>query len=181
MQERIICKACGYVMEQRTLKDKCPACGVPSKMFVPYTERISPPRNRVLQLDLHPILVHFTQAFSLTLPALCLIAWAFLPAQPNPVTGAIGVLSVALPFVVLLTFLAGMLDGKIRFRRLTTPLLQTKLVWGALLFVLSCALLAAALLHPSLPLMLALSAPAAICSSYLGLLGVRMINAAFPG
>jgi hypothetical protein len=38
-----------------------------------------------------------------------------------------------------------------------------------------------ALLHPSITILLALSTSAAICSSYLGLLGVRLINAAFPG
>ena len=76
---------------------------------------------------------------------------------------------------------ARMFDGKIRFRRLTTPLLQTKLVGGGVLFVLACAMRPVVLLHPSLPILLALSAPAAICASYLGLLGVRMINAAFPG
>ena len=181
MPELVICKACGYVMEQRHLKDKCPACGVLAKMFAPYTERISPPRKNILKLDLHPILVHFTQAFSFTIPVLCLLTLLPLTRIHGQISATLTVLGVALPFVVLLSFLAGMLDGKIRFRRITTPLLKTKLVCGALLFLLACAIALTVLLHPSIVLILTLSAPAAACSSYLGLIGVRLLNSAFPG
>ena len=74
MKEYVVCKSCGYVMEKGKLHDVCPACGVPAKMFEPYAERLSPRRRLILSLDLHPITVHFTQAFAITLPLLCLAA-----------------------------------------------------------------------------------------------------------
>lgn len=181
MQELIVCKSCGYVMDKAGLKDKCPACGVLAKMFEPYTDKVSESRRKILKLDLHPILVHFVQAFSATIPVLCLISLSGMPWAQVQAAEAVTVLAVALPFAVVLSFLAGMLDGKVRFRRVTTPLLKTKMVLGAVLFLLSCGTMAVALLHPSPAVILALSAPAAACASYLGLLGVRMINSAFPG
>ena len=181
MQELVICKTCKYVMEKRALTDKCPACGVPSKMFESYVERLSTHRKNILKMDLHPILVHFTQAFAFTIPLLCGITLLPWPQVQNQIHATITVLAVALPIVVLLSFLAGMLDGKIRFRRVTTPLLKTKLLCGAVLFLLSCAIAGVAVYHPSTGLLLALSVPAAACASFLGLIGVRLLDAAFPG
>jgi len=88
---------------------------------------------------------------------------------------------VALPFAVLLSFLAGLLDGKIRFRKVTTPLLKAKIIFGTIMFLLACAIALAAAFHPSVILIMALSAPAVGCATCLGLLGVRLLNSAFPG
>jgi hypothetical protein len=186
MKDLVICKSCGFIMAKSDLQDKCPACGVPARMFEPYVERMSPSRKRILQLDLHPILVHFTQAFTATIPVLCLLALVG-PARIQPqLLSTIAVLGVALPVVVLWTFLAGLLDGKIRFRRVTTPLLKRKLLFGAALFLFSCGILLAIVLRRQMDTIaiadvLALSLPAVGCSSYLGLLGVRLSNSAFPG
>ena len=38
MANLIRCKACGYVTREGKIKDVCPACGVPAKMFEPYTD-----------------------------------------------------------------------------------------------------------------------------------------------
>jgi len=173
-------------MAKSGVKDKCPACGVPAKMFEPYVEHMSPFRKRILKLDLHPIMVHFTQAFTATIPVLCLLALTGPLRMQAGIQATIGVLGIALPFVVLFSFLAGLLDGKIRFRRVTTPLLKTKVLFSLTLFLLSCGIMLITRLrlrvdHAALVNILALGIPAAGCSSYLGLLGVRMLNAAFPG
>ena len=186
MSDLVICKTCGFVMEKQELGDKCPACGVPAKMFEPYVERMSPSRKRILKLDLHPILVHFTQAFTATIPVLCLLALIGSPNLQNSLRGAILVVSIALPLSVLLSFLAGLLDGRVRFRRVTTPLLKTKIRFGVALFVFALAMLLVAVLRSAMDSttivrLLALSVPAVACSSYLGLLGVRLTNSAFPG
>ena len=186
MQEQIICKSCGFIMAKRALRDKCPACGVPARMFEPYVERMSPSRKRVLTLDLHPILVHFTQAFTATIPLLCLLALLGLPRIQAHVRSTIAVLGVALPLVVLLSFLAGVLDGKIRFRRVTTLLLKRKMLFGLALLLLACDIMTVILLRARMDTttilsILALSMPAVGCSSYLGILGVRLANSAFPG
>ena len=186
MIELVICKSCGYVMEKGDLRDKCPACGVLAKMFEPYVDRMSPSRRRILKLDLHPILVHFTQAFTVTIPVLSLLTFISSPQLQVSLHGAIAVLSVALPLVVLLSFLAGLLDGKVRFRRVTTPLLKTKILCGLSLLACSLAILLVAVLRTQMDTatvvsILALSVPALACSTYLALLGVRLTNSAFPG
>jgi O-antigen/teichoic acid export membrane protein len=186
MREMAICKACQYVMPRGELRDNCPACGVPARMFEAYTDRLSPRRRRILLLDLHPILVHFTQAFAFSLPLLCLAALAPLPRIQPHILSTIRVLSCAFPVVILLSFLAGMLDGKIRFRRVGTPLLQRKMLFGLVLLLLACLQMTLVLLHGQpdntvLLCRLALSAAAAACAAFLGLVGVRLLPAAFPG
>lgn len=186
MAELVICKSCGFVMEKSKLKDKCPACGVLAKMFEPYTEKISPKRKLILSLDLHPILVHFPQAFIISIFTLSLIALAVQGSLRATVAAAITVLGVALPFVVAGAFVAGLIDGKVRFRRLTTPILKQKIVIGALFFLFSCGILAIVVSQPmavSAPIIIVvlLSLPALGCATFLGLLGSSIINAKFPG
>jgi uncharacterized membrane protein len=45
-------------------------------MFEPYVEKISPKRKRILSLDLHPIAVHFPQAFIISIFVLSLVTLA---------------------------------------------------------------------------------------------------------
>ncbi len=62
------CKACGYIIDEKKLGDVCPACGVPRKAFEPWTDDMSPRRRVLLTLNLHPIALHFPQAFSAMIP-----------------------------------------------------------------------------------------------------------------
>ena len=78
MANLIRCKACGFVTDQGKIKDVCPACGVPAKMFEPYTHPVSLKRRRILDLHTHPVMVHFPQAFALTLFLLSFCAF-FVP------------------------------------------------------------------------------------------------------
>jgi uncharacterized membrane protein len=173
-------------MEKSKLRDKCPACGVAAKMFEPYTEKISPKRKLILSLDLHPILVHFPQAFIISIFTLSLIALAAQGSLRATIASAITVLGVALPFVVAGAFVAGLIDGKVRFRRVTTPILKQKMALGALFFLFSCGILAAVLLQhmaASAPIIIValLSLPALGCATLLGLLGTSILNSKFPG
>jgi uncharacterized membrane protein len=186
MKEPIRCKSCGFIMEKGKLHGKCPACGVSEKMFEPYEERISPKRKFLLSLDLHPVFVHFPQAFIATIPLLSLIALMTGGSVHATVCSTISVLDFALPLTVLAAFLAGLFDGKIRFRRVTTPLLVRKMAWGSLLFLLSGAIFLIGLLHPvwtnhALLAVLALSLASLGCAAYLGLIGTSLINSKFPG
>ncbi len=185
MKELVVCKSCGYVMDKGKLKDKCPACGVPAKLFEPFTDKVSPRRRFLLALDLHPIMAHFPQAFTAAISILGLVLLA-MGGTHRHLAATITVLGAALPLVVALTFLAGLIDGKIRFRRVTTPILKTKMTVGALFLLFSCGILAVVLARDPLDrawqlTVLSLAIPAFICSSLLGLLGVRMLNSEFPG
>ena len=55
-------------MEAGKLGDVCPACGLPRKVFEPYRERVSINRLRLLNLDLHPIVIHLSQAMVIAIP-----------------------------------------------------------------------------------------------------------------
>lgn len=186
MKELVRCKSCGFIMEKGKLHGKCPACGVSDKMFEPYSEKIAPLRKFILSLDIHPVLVHFPQAFTATVLLLSLLAMVVQGRIREQIVCADEVLGIALPFTVLLAFCAGLLDGKTRFRRVTTPLLVRKMVFGSLFFLLSCAIFAA-ILAMSLDTLSALLSIAVLslvalgCAAYLGMMGVSLLNSKFPG
>jgi hypothetical protein len=101
------------------------------------------------------------------------------------VLGASKTLAILLPLAVLAAFGAGLLDGKIRFRKVTTPILVRKIILGALFFAFSLGgaafaaftSLAGAILLPfGLLELLGLAA-----GTMLGLLGSRLMDAGFPG
>ena len=186
MANFIKCKACGYVTREGKIKDVCPACGVPAKMFEPYTQPLSEKRRRIIDLHTHPIIVHFPQAFSLTL---FILAVLFIIA-PVPVKDALcytmKVISFSLPFFVVLSFLTGLLDGKTRFRKVTTPFLKKKIIIGLIFFITSIALAALAFTEqfpstPTLEYFTILTIIAAGCTVSLGIIGSRLTEAKFPG
>lgn len=185
MKEYLVCKSCGFVIAKDRLKDKCPACGVSSKMFIPYTENISAFRKTILSLDLHPVLVHFPQAFIFTILFLNLLGLVESGVIREKVLSAITVLGFALPFVIIAAFSAGLLDGKIRFRRVTTRILIQKIILGSLFFIFSAGIFILSVLMPitssTLWIMGGLALAASGCSAILGLLGSSITNAKFPG
>jgi hypothetical protein len=186
MKELVRCKSCGYIMEKGKLHGKCPACGVPGKMFEPYSEKIAPLRKFILSLDIHPVFVHFPQAFTASVLLLSLLAMVVQGHIREQILCADTVLGIALPFTVLLAFFAGLLDGKIRFRRVTTPLLVRKMVFGSLFFLLSCGIFAAVLAVPlntftTLAIIAGMSFVSLGCASYLAIMGISLLNAKFPG
>ena len=150
MKDYVRCKACGYIMERSKLGDKCPACGVSATMFEPYDDKLSEKRRRLLDIHVHPIVVHFPQAFA-----------AFLAA-------------------------AGIFDGKLRFRRLDTPSLRRKMLFGGIFFFLACAqalvvLVAGLETDASLAAFTLLDAAGLAVAVKLGLLGAPLFVAKFPG
>jgi hypothetical protein len=186
MKELVRCKSCGFIMEKGKLHGKCPACGVPDKMFEPYSEKIAPFRKFILSLDIHPVFVHFPQAFTATVLLLSLFAMIIQGQIREQIISADRVLGIALPFTVLLAFCAGLLDGKIRFRRFTTPLLIRKMAFGSLFFLLSCGIFASILMFPitaisTLLTIAGLSLVALGCAAYLARMGVSLLNSKFPG
>lgn len=132
------CKACGYIMEAAKLGEVCPACGVPAKQFEPYDDKVSEKRRRLLDLHIHPIVVHLPQAFAAFLLPVGFLLFFSAGAFRNILLGTATVLGVTLPISVAAAFLAGLYDGKLRFRRLGTPVLRRKMLLGSLFFVAAC-------------------------------------------
>ena len=186
MPDLVRCKACGYVTAQGNVKDVCPACGVPAKMFEPYTHPVSLKRRRILDLHTHPIVLHFPQAFALTLVPLSLFAFFVPVALKQVLSSTMQVLSFLLPFSVVATIATGLLDGKIRFRKVTTPLLKKKIFLSIVFLIVSIALPALALsgkllTSPVLTIYFLLTVAASLCGVLLGLIGGRLLDAKFPG
>ena len=180
------CKACGFVTDQGKIKDVCPACGVPAKMFEPYTHPVSLKRRMILDLHTHPVMVHFPQAFALTLFLLSFFAFFVPQALLEILSSTIKVLSALLPFFLVGAIATGLMDGKLRFRKVTTPLLKKKIILSLIFFITAIVLAALALFAQLLTfpihlLYFLLTIIASLCGALLGLIGGKLLDAKFPG
>lgn len=187
MKQLVRCKACGYIVLESKLKDRCPACGVPRQMFEPYTDPMSVTRRRVLNFDLHPIAVHFPISFTVAVLVFSIASIFFGGPIQGFIISTIKVMALLLPLLVLIAFVVGLADGRIRFRRLkNSQILKKKIIYGILFFILSVGLalsvwlggLGTVLLNS---IAVVLAAASLTCAILLSLLGTQILNAAFPG
>ncbi len=186
MANLIRCKACGYVTHTDKIKDVCPACGVPAKMFEPYTDPVSEKRRMILGLHIHPIIVHFPQSFAFTLFVLAGLSFVAPPQINGILNCTIQVISSVLPFSLILALLTGLVDGKTRFRRVTTPFLKKKIIFGLSFLFTSILIAAAAFIlrlssAPVMALFTMLTIIAVGFSIALGLIGSELMDAKFSG
>jgi uncharacterized membrane protein/predicted Zn-ribbon and HTH transcriptional regulator len=130
------CRVCGYVTERADAPDTCPACGVKGKIFEEYEPLISKKRRKALEMNIHPILVHFPIAFVFSLFLISLLLGFNIFREPSSFIALRGVIIWVLPFTALIATLAGIYDGKLRFKRMSTPHLKKKLVLaGGFIFI----------------------------------------------
>ncbi|GAB1402975.1 hypothetical protein MASR1M74_01530 [Lentimicrobium sp.] len=185
MAELVRCRPCGYVMEADKLGDVCPACGMPAKVFEPYRERVSKNRLTLLNLDLHPIAIHFSQAFVGAIPLLFLLNALFPNFYVAELSIVNKVMIITLPLTMLLALSSGMIDGYTRFKTFNTPLLIKKLILSIIITIL--ASIASYMVikdglneRNTLPVLLFILACLA-CAITLGLLGKKLLNVILPG
>jgi len=185
MAAYIQCKACGYIMNEAQLKDFCPACGLAKMVFEPYKKVISPLRKFILDQHLHPITVHFPQVLlllCLVMPLLSLIASPALQVE-FLIIAKWSIL--ALPFTVLGGLVTGLIDGKLRFKKVTTPLLVRKIIAGILFQILSISMfilyITFGLAGNVFWLIVGLSMVATGIAIYLGKAGAPMFDSVLPG
>jgi len=174
-------------MLESKLKDKCPACGVPSQMFEPYTDPMSERRRRVLDLDLHPIAVHFPISFSVAVLIFSIASIFFGGPIQGFLISTTKILAFFLPLVVVISYVVGVVDGRIRFRRVRqSRILKKKILYASLFLVVSIGLalslwlggLGTVLLNS---IAIVLAAASVGFTIVLALLGIQILNAAFPG
>ncbi len=130
-----VCRLCGYIHKGMENPKICPACGAPATSFVPYKMGAEKNRVKFLNFDIHPILTHFTVSLSVLLVVTLIINYI------NPIMGGInfgygGVLdfiTIILPFAAVLTGIAGVIDGKLRYTKLKTPYLRQKIILAIML------------------------------------------------
>ncbi|MGV7927315.1 MAG: rubredoxin-like domain-containing protein [Spirochaetota bacterium] len=179
------CKACGYIIDEKKLGDVCPACGVPRKAFEPWTDDMSPRRRTLLTLNLHPIALHFPQAFSAMIPVF-ILAGLLLPLPFGfEVSQAVRLLSVLVfPFAIA-AFSSGIIDGMTRFKRLGTPSLARKIVLGLIFLAASFSLSLVAILNEAIePVRWHIFALAFLCVGLqvaLAQIGKRLMCIYLPG
>lgn len=186
MSSLVRCKACGYIMEAAALGDICPACGVPASQFEPYDDRVKEKRRRLIELHIHPVIVHAPQAFALALVVLAFFVGLSAGEFRGLVADTARFLAVSLPLTVLAAFVSGLYDAKLRFRKTTTPILRKKKLFGSLFFVVACLVAWMGLMSPLDQAWMVisfglLSAAGLGFGAVLGLLGTPLLVAKFPG
>ena len=179
------CKACGYVIGTDDVKDLCPACGLPKTVFEPHQKRISAKRKFLLDQHIHPIAVHFPQVFVFVIIVGILSSFLLNDPWRSDFLAATKLSILALPFAVLAGFISGLIDGKLRFKKLNTPLLVHKMIAGIILQVLSLIIAAIYLVNGLTPYstasILALSVISTGVAIYLGRTGATMFESFMPG
>ena len=168
-------------MEADKLGDVCPACGLPRKVFEPYRERVSLNRLRLLNLDLHPIIIHLSQALVIAIPLLSFITHFIPGLYPEMLNNVLTFSVVLFPFTLVLAIITGVVDGLTRFKTLKTPLLRVKILFSFIILTLSIALLFNYNSQGNNILTTILSVLCLGCGVQLGLWGKKLINVILPG
>lgn len=181
MKELVRCRPCGYVMEAGKLGDVCPACGLPRKVFEPYREKVSLNRLKILNLDLHPIMIHLSQSLVILIPALIIMTHFFSDFQPEMIKNVLTFSVFVFPFTLLLAIITGVIDGLTRFKTLKTPLLRVKIIFSIIILLLSIGIFIVAPNQESYILTLVLSVLSLAAGVQLGLWGKKLINVILPG
>ena len=172
-------------MRERKLKEVCPACGLRRSVFEPYEEKVSARRRFILDLDLHPILVHFPQTFATILPPL-LLATMLLPRfYGQELVVVASFTALVLPAAAVGALISGLVDARVKLKTLRTPALVRKIAAGCglLLFSAMAALIVAfdGCQPGNRVWILALSVASFVCAVLLGMMGKKLIPVIRPG
>jgi hypothetical protein len=181
MKELVRCRPCGFVMEADKIGDVCPACGLPRKVFEPYREKVSRNRLILLNLDLHPIVIHLSQAFVIAIPILVIITNLFVNFYPVILKSVLIFSVFVFPFTLLFAILTGIIDALTRFKTLVTPLLRVKILFSLIILSLSIALFFVAPHENYTIATIVLSILCLASGIQLGLWGKKLINVILPG
>lgn len=168
-------------MEAGKLGDVCPACGMPRKVFEPYRERVSINRLRLLNLDMHPIAIHLSQAMVIAIPLLAILIHVFPGIYPEILKNVFIFSVVVFPFTLVLAIITGVVDGLTRFKTLKTPLLRVKIILSLIILTLSVILFFVGKNEDNYILTLLLSFLCLGAGIQLGLWGKKLINVILPG
>jgi len=185
MPEFVRCKPCGYVSQKDALRRVCPACGAALSAFESYEDRVSAARRFILNLDLHPIMVHAPQTFATLLPGLAMVAILFPEFYSAELRAVVCFTAFVLPVSVVGAILSGLIDGKVKFKRLSAPLVVRKIVIGVCLLIISTinatTVFVGGFQDGTRPLVLSLGVASIVCAVLLGTSGKKLILPILPG
>jgi len=140
MKEYLRCKACGFIMGKDGAPDVCPACGVSKKVFEDYKYNISPRRKLIMDINIHPIMLHLPQAITGLIPFFGLLSLITDAGWGIKFLYTLEIITYLLPLSVLAATLTGMFDGRNRFKKLSTPALKKKMILASVLLLLTLAM-----------------------------------------
>jgi hypothetical protein len=106
----------------------CPACGARERAFLPYEHKASEQRRMFLKLDVHPVSVHFTISYIAVIALLYIISIFSSEILGISIEGTRDLQIIFFPLLVIGGGITGIIDGKVRFSRLSTPYLQRKII-----------------------------------------------------
>lgn len=168
-------------MEAGKLKDVCPACGLSSKVFEPYRERVAINRLFVLSLDMHPIAIHLSQTFVFLIPFLIIFNKLFPQFNPELFRHVIQFSLYAFPLTLIAAIFTGIIDGLFRFKTLNPPLLRQKILFSSCIILLAATMFVVAKDGNYGVITLLLSFGCLFFAVKLGLLGKKLLNVILPG
>ena len=132
--EWIICRVCGYIEDAKYRDQPCPTCGFPPTVWMDYKpRRINPKREKLLDLHLHPIAVHFpiaATAASFLVPVIALL----IPSIANVLFPAITLVAMILPLLVIIGYIGSIL----RYKTGKSKIPKAKIYLTIIYFILSC-------------------------------------------
>ena len=140
MKKLYRCRVCGYILERANPPDVCPACGVKGKIFEEYDSPVSQKRRKLLDLHVHPVMVHLPNAFAACMSAVSFLLILGVLKEPSVFVGMLRAMVLLLPFSAIFAAAAGIFDGKLRFKRIGTPHLKKKLMLAGLFVLISASL-----------------------------------------
>ena len=181
MKELVRCRPCGFVVEADKLGDRCPACGMPRKVFEPYRERVSRNRLILLNFDLHPIAIHLSQTLVVAIPFLAIITNSFTHFYPEVLKNVLMFSVVVFPFTLILAIITGVIDGLTRFKTLSTQLLRIKIIFSLVILFLSVILFFVAPAEKYYIWTILISILCLVAGIRLGLWGKKLITVILPG
>lgn len=138
MRSHIQCGVCGYIGEDSTIKQVCPACGAPLSSFTHYEYGINEKRLSNLKLHLHPVLVHFPISIAILSFIFLLIAFFMGSGANNQWILIEKIISIILPFSIIAAMAAGLFDAKSRLRDVVGRMQKQKIQLGTYFLVVSC-------------------------------------------
>ncbi|WP_005035481.1 rubredoxin-like domain-containing protein [Holophaga foetida] len=185
MAKYLRCRACDYIAEEGQLGDVCPACGLPRTVFEAYPKDIAARRRFLVEQHLHPIAVHLPQVLLFC----CVLLPILAHLLPQPYHAEFMLVAkwavLVLPFGAIAAFVSGLVDGKLRFKKLQTPLLKRKIVAGVAFLALSVLVFVLYLLFgfhgANTWAIVLLSAVATGFAVFLGKTGATLFSCMLPG
>ena len=136
--EWIICRVCGYIEDAKYRDQPCPTCGFPPTVWMDYKpRRIDTKREKLLDLHLHPIAVHFpiaATAASFLVPVIALL----IPSIANVLFSAITLVAMILPLLVIIGGISGYIGSILRYKTGKSKIPKAKIYLTIIYFILSC-------------------------------------------